>query len=124
MSPYEAKKVLAWLIVCQYWGKDAADAALDDWEYQVAHGCPRSIPGCSYPGPFSEEVPLPRLLVSLGLAPSTSQARRLIEQRAVLIGPPDHSLLLTDSKSTVFVFDGLILRVGRKTVQIEESLLP
>lgn len=124
MSPYEAKKILAWLIVCQYWGRAAADSALDDWQFQATHRCPALIPGCPYPGPFSEEVPLPRLLVSLGLAPSTSQGRRLIEQGAVSIGPLGHSSLVTDPKSTVFVFEGLILRVGRKMVQIEELSLP
>ena len=56
----------------------------------------------------------PRLIVLLGLESSTSNARRVIEQGGVNVGPDRTPV--TDPKAMVTVEDGLVVRVGKRKV--------
>lgn len=89
-DPYRAKRELAARIVARYHGDDAAtDAAA---RFDLVHrqrGVPDDVPvvevraGDAQLAAEGGRVWLPRLLVRAELAPSTSQAVRLIEQGAV-----------------------------------------
>jgi tyrosyl-tRNA synthetase len=89
-EPYRAKRELAAHVVRSYHGADAAAQAAE--HFDVVHrqkGVPDDVaevqlsPGDPALAAEGGEVWLPRLLVRVGLAPSTSQAARLIEQGAV-----------------------------------------
>ncbi|MBW3630914.1 MAG: tyrosine--tRNA ligase [Gemmatimonadetes bacterium] len=89
-EPYLAKRKLASRIVQRYHGEVAASHAAE--HFDVVHrqkGVPEDVEEVQLspadPALAAEggEVWLPRLLVRVGLAPSTSQASRLIEQGAV-----------------------------------------
>ena len=91
-QPYAAKRRLAALIVERYHGPDAAREAAE--HFDVVHR-QRAVPddieevllAADDPALGAEggEVWLPRLLVRVGLAPSTSQGARLLEQGAVSV---------------------------------------
>ena len=91
-KPYVAKRELAQLVVSQYHGDEAADEAAA--RFDVVHqqrGVPDDIPELAVAasddalGAEGGRVWVPRLLVRAGLAPSTSQAVRLIQQGAVSV---------------------------------------
>ncbi len=60
------------------------------------------------------KLPAPRLIVLLGLESSTSNARRVIEQGGVTIGPD--RTVVNDPKALVAVSNGLIVRVGKRKI--------
>ena len=91
-EPYVAKRELASRIVQRYHGEAAAAQAAE--HFDVVHrqkGVPDDVEEVALspadPALVTEggEIWLPRLLVRVGLAPSTSQAARLIEQGAVSV---------------------------------------
>lgn len=91
-DPYLSKRTLAGLIVGRYHGEEAARGAAR--RFDVVHrqrGVPDDVPVVEVgPGEFDlsdtdGSVWLPRLLVRADLAPSTSQAVRLIEQGAISV---------------------------------------
>ncbi|HET7321297.1 MAG TPA: tyrosine--tRNA ligase, partial [Longimicrobiaceae bacterium] len=91
-EPYAAKRELAERIVAQYHGAEAARGA--GAHFDLVHregGVPEDVPTLDLSpaapelGAEGGEVWLPRLLVRAGLAPSTSQAARLVEQGAVSV---------------------------------------
>jgi tyrosyl-tRNA synthetase len=91
-EPYRAKRDLARRVTEIYHGPDAAQAASERFDLvHRQHGVPEDIPeldldaGAEALGVEDGLIWLPRLLVRAGLAPSTTQASRLIEQGAVLI---------------------------------------
>jgi tyrosyl-tRNA synthetase len=91
-EPYAAKRDLAARIVRQYHGAEAAERAAE--RFDLVHrqqGIPDDVPelvlapGDPALAAEAGRVWLPRLLVRAGLAPSTSQAVRLIEQGAISV---------------------------------------
>jgi tyrosyl-tRNA synthetase len=91
-EPYPAKRALAASIVRQYHGEGAATEAAEHFDTVFRRReVPSEVPEISVAeadpelGVEAGRVWLPRLLVRAGLAPSTSQAARLIEQGAVSV---------------------------------------
>jgi tyrosyl-tRNA synthetase len=91
-EPYTAKRELAASIVERYHGGDAAREAAERFDLvHRRHGVPDDVPTVSVDPAEADldaadgRIWLPRLLVRAGLAPSTSQAVRLIEQGAVSV---------------------------------------
>jgi tyrosyl-tRNA synthetase len=91
-EPYRVKRELARRIVALYHGEDAAGEAEARFDLvHRSHGVPEDVPvhDLSAGDPALQveggSVWIPRLLVRLDLAPSTSQAIRLIEQGAVTV---------------------------------------
>jgi tyrosyl-tRNA synthetase len=119
--PMEAKKALGRDIVCFYHGGDAAAAAQAEWENRFsARQDPKEIPEAALPSAGLSDGAMAgsKLLVALGLAASNKEARRLIEQGGVTVGPD--RVKLTDPNAAVPVRDGLIVRVGsRKVVRVQ-----
>lgn len=123
VNPRDAKDALGRAIVGQYWGADRADRAAAEFRRRSAGQDPVDIPRVAIkPEELDAEgmMALARLLVRLGLESSTSNARRVIEQGGVNVGP-DRSAV-KEPKATVRVEDGLIVRVGkRKIARVELS---
>jgi tyrosyl-tRNA synthetase len=91
-EPYPAKRALARAIVATYHGSDAADAAAAHFDRVFRErAAPEEVPEVVLSADDEAlaveggMVWLPRLLVRAGLAPSTSQAVRLMEQGAVSV---------------------------------------
>jgi tyrosyl-tRNA synthetase len=83
-DPLEAKLALARFIVARSHGEDAARAAEAHFTRVVREGgAPDEVPEAALPD--GDPVHLPRVLADAGLAPTTSEARRLISQGAVRI---------------------------------------
>ncbi|WP_435017264.1 tyrosine--tRNA ligase [Tundrisphaera sp. TA3] len=123
VNPRDAKEVLGKAIVAQYHGQAAADAAADAFRRRSLKLDPDVIPETTLriDGAWpTAPVPLPRLLVALGLEKSTSDARRVIAQGGVKIGPD--RAVITDAKAEIDAADGLIVRVGKlKIVRIRRG---
>jgi tyrosyl-tRNA synthetase len=108
LHPMEAKVKLAHEIVSRYHG-DAAAAAAQERFRQVFQQ--RDMPGdVAVYRPAGREVGIVDLLVNAGLAPSKSQARRLIAQRGVKVGGE----CVSDVDTVVPVSDGLVVQVGKR----------
>ncbi len=117
VNPRDAKERLAKEIVAQYHGAAAADRAAEEFRRRFRHGeDPTEIP--EVPIDQSEltdgRIWICRLLVLAGLATSNSDARRLVQQKAVRVGP--HRTLVADPNTELELHDGLVVRVGKRRV--------
>ena len=81
-NPMEAKVMLAKEITARFHSVAAADAAEDDFRLRAAGGVPEEIPECTLQG---APLGIGALLKAAGLAPSTSEALRLVEQGGVRV---------------------------------------
>jgi tyrosyl-tRNA synthetase len=81
-NPKDAKVLLAREITARFHGAAAADAAQADFELRARGGIPDEIPEVSLTG---APLPIGALLKQAGLAPSTSEAMRLIDGGGVRI---------------------------------------
>jgi len=115
LHPMEAKKKLAHEIVSMYHGDEAADQAADHFQQVFQQ---RDLPGeIPVYRPDAPEVSVVDLLVDAGLAPSKSQARRLIAQGGVRID----GVRIDDVGSIIAVREGVVVQVGkRRFVKIGE----
>ena len=89
-NPMVMKKRLAWEITAQFHERSAADAAQENFERVVQRrALPEEIPEFAEPSlapSFENETRrLSNIIVDAGLAPSTTEAKRLINQGAVQI---------------------------------------
>jgi len=115
--PREAKVALAKDIVGQYYGSAAADTAAAEFDRRFREKQdPAEIPEFEIPASELKDarVSISRLLVLAGLAPSTSEARRLVSQGCVTLGPDREKV--SDPKGEIALTDGLIIRVGSRRV--------
>jgi tyrosyl-tRNA synthetase len=116
-NPMEAKKVLAADVAAFYHGAQEAAAARAEWE-RIHQGRqdPTDIPEVDLSASqlIGGAIAAGKLLVLLKLAPSNNEARRLIEQGGVNIGPDRTKL--TDPNAPVTVTTGLVVRVGKKKI--------
>jgi tyrosyl-tRNA synthetase len=115
LHPMEAKKRLAHEIVSMYYGDEAAARAADHFQQVFQQGdLPSEIPLYH---PDTPEVNIVDLLVDAGLAPSKSQARRLIAQGGVRID----GVKMDDVGFIIAVREGVVVQVGkRRFLKIEE----
>ncbi len=105
----DAKLELARLIVRRSHGEDAAEAAEEHFTRVVREGgAPDEVAEAQLPA--GDPIHLPRLLAETGLAPSTSEARRLITQGAVKVnGEPVAELDLAREQLV-----GAIVQAGKR----------
>ena len=112
--PREAKVRLAKEIVSTYYDRAAADREEKLWEEVFRDGGLRDdIP--TMPVPASEcesdgNIWLPKLMKLLDLAPSTSEARRLIQGGGVSINQQK----VTDPQAKITPADGMLIQVGKR----------
>ena len=106
-GPRDTKERLAKVIVAQYHGAEAADAAADEFRRVFAEKeIPAEIPEVR----FACGVGLAALIVSAGFAKSNSEAMRLIRQGAVRI----NDRVVADPQASVEAASGDVLRVGKR----------
>jgi tyrosyl-tRNA synthetase len=119
-KPMDAKKLLGRDIVTFYHGEEAARAAQAEWERRFSNKQdPSEIPEVTVPATRLKEGAMwvCELLVTLKMAGSNNEARRLVEGGAVNTGPD--RVKVTDPKANVPVTDGLVVRAGsRKVVRV------
>jgi tyrosyl-tRNA synthetase len=108
-DPLEAKLELARFIVSRSWGAEAAAAAEEHFTRVVRRRkAPEEVPEVALPA--GDPVHLPALLVELMGVPSTSEARRLIEQGGVKVnGAPAAGLDVGRA-----ALAGALLQVGKR----------
>jgi len=108
MHPKEAKKKLARILVSRFYGEKEALAAEEEFEAIFKEGkLPQEIELITLP---QKEISLVDLLFVSRLAPSKSEARRLIQQKAVLVDEK----LMVDEKQIIDLKDEHILKVGKR----------
>ncbi len=108
--PREAKARLAEAITASFHDAPAAEAARAAFDRQFRdRELPEDMPEASWPGP--QALALPNLLHELGLAGSTSEARRLVQQGGVRI---DGEVERDPSRSVERPRGGLLLQVGKR----------
>jgi tyrosyl-tRNA synthetase len=118
-NPRQAKERLGMDIVSFYHGEAAAQAAAEDFIRQFrckedpADITERKIPLSDL---SDGRMPIAKLLTALELAKSGNEARRLIQQGGVSLGPDRDKV--TDGNLAVPVTAGLVVRVGRKVVRV------
>ena len=117
VNPRDAKEALGKAIVSQYRGEASADAAAAEFRRRSAGQDPADIPGVEIGVDQLDaegKVPAPKLLVLLGLESSTSNARRVIEQGGVNVGPG--RVAVSDPRAAILAEDGLVVRVGKRKI--------
>jgi tyrosyl-tRNA synthetase len=116
-NPMEAKKTLGKDIASFYYGRQAAEAAADEWSRRFSQRQdPTEIREVAIRSVELSDgkIWICKLLGALGLTKSNNEARRLVEQGGVTIGPDRQKM--TDPTANVAVTDGLIVRAGKLQV--------
>jgi tyrosyl-tRNA synthetase len=117
VNPRDAKEVLGKAIVGQYHGAEAAERAASEFRRRAAGEDPDEIPDVPLDASkldAEDRIPVFVLLRELGLETSGANARRVIEQGGMTIGPERRAI--TDPKALIVVTDGLIVRVGKRKI--------
>jgi tyrosyl-tRNA synthetase len=112
-DPMEAKLALAWAIVERYHGADAAREAADRFDREVRRKeAPSGAPEVRLPPELLSDgkIWIARLIVHCGMAASTSEAKRLVEQGAVSMD----GKVITDSSHEFNGYPGFLLKVGKR----------
>lgn len=112
--PMEAKKTLAADIVTSYYGAEAATSARTEWERRFSmKQDPTEVPEAPLTAANLRDgrMRADKFLVALKLAASGNEARRLIQQGGVTIGPDREKI--TDPNAMIAVTNGLIVRAGK-----------
>ncbi|WP_258359974.1 tyrosine--tRNA ligase [Moorella sulfitireducens (nom. illeg.)] len=119
LHPRDVKMRLAREIVSLYHSEEAAREAEKEFRQVFQLGdLPEEMPEVTV---SDTRMWLPRLMVQAGLAPSTSEARRLIRQGAVKLD----GARLDDPDTEINVQDGAVLQAGkRKFARLRLSLAP
>lgn len=105
-NPRDCKVLLAQEIVSRFHSSKAADKALEDFNHRAKGGVPDDIPEVTLEG---APLGLAALLKMAGLAPSTTEANRNIEQNGVKID----STVVTD-KAIKLEAGNYIVQVGKR----------
>jgi tyrosyl-tRNA synthetase len=116
--PKECKTTLAKNVITQYHGALAAEEAATRWQREIGEGgLPADIPTASVRRADLQNggVPAAQLLKSTGLCPSTSDARRAIQQGGAFVGEDKEPL--TSHDQLIPISEGLLLWVGKKRVK-------
>lgn len=115
--PKQAKVALAKSVIGDYHGAAAADEAAERWQKEIGEkSLPSDIPTVIIPADKLNDgkISAAALLTMLKLAPSSSEARRLIAGGAVSTG--EEKTRVASHDTPIEVVDGLLLFVGKKNV--------
>jgi tyrosyl-tRNA synthetase len=116
--PMEAKKALGRDIVCFYHGSEAARTAQAEWERRFScRQDPTEIPEADVPaGSLTDgRLPVFKLLVTVSLAASNNEARRLVQGGGVTIGEGREKV--SDPNAMIPISTGLLVRVGSRHIR-------
>jgi tyrosyl-tRNA synthetase len=107
-SPRDAKMMLAFEITKIFHGEVGANSAKEHFEKTVVNKeAPQDIEEKSLP---KKVAPLTEILLSLELAPSKSEARRLIEQGGVKVD----GAVIGDREAVIKPISGMVIQVGKR----------
>ena len=113
VNPRDVKQALARELVTRFYGRTAAEGAEREFQrmFQVG-GAPDEIeePRIYISGQEHEPVWIVTLLVQAGLAPSNSEARRLLKQGAVRVDGER----VSDANARISATELHLLQVGRR----------
>ncbi len=110
LNPRDVKVVLAKELVSRFHGDHAADHALKAFNSQFRDGLiPEDVPAVTIPS-ANRQVTIAQALKATGLAPSTSDAMRLIEQGGVRVD----GVRLGERDAVLPVGRDVLLQVGRR----------
>jgi tyrosyl-tRNA synthetase len=115
--PRDAKAELAAAIVRRYYDEDAAARAAEEFAAVFQrHELPQDMPEVRIAAEETERGRLwiVALLRLAGLASTNGEARRLVEQGGVRLGPPGALVTVEDPAVDVEVADGAVLNVGKR----------
>lgn len=115
LHPAKAKRRLAREVVALYWGSEAAARAEEHFDRLfVEREVPEEVPEVRvHPAELRDgKIWLPRLLVLAGLAPSTSEGRRLIAQGGVKVD--GETVSDPDLELEGAALDGLLIQKGKR----------
>ncbi len=117
VNPRDAKEALGKAIVAQYHGMEAAEKAVAEFRRRASGEDPVDIPVAALSHAKLDDdgrIPAFVLIKELGMETSTSNARRVIEQGGMNIGPD--RVVIADPKALLDVYEGLIVRVGKRKI--------
>jgi len=96
------------MIVSQFYGEEAAEAAVAEFETVFAKGqLPEEIPEVEMP---AEPIAASKLLLACKLVSSGGEAKRMIKQSGASIDGEK----LTDPNAAITPKEGAIIRVGKR----------
>lgn len=110
--PMEVKKRLAWEVTSFYHTPEEADEAKAEWTRRFSEReLPSDMPDIKVPADAYKDgkVWIVKLLTVAGMAPTNSEARRLVQQGAVTIDGEK----VTDANAELELKDGQVLRAGK-----------
>lgn len=113
--PKQAKIALAKHIIGEYHSAEAGEEAANRWQREISEGAlPTDIPEVVLPAASltNGQIPAAILLKQLGLCPSSTDARRQIEQGAAALTESRTKIEKHDQLITIT--DGLMVWVGKK----------
>lgn len=116
LNPRDAKLELARQLVTYFHGEKAAEQAVCHWERRFGRlRDSRSLAELAPEAPLpasrrGERIWVASALADLGLAPTRSEARRLVAHGAVWVG----DRRVTDPQEEITLEEGLLVRVGRR----------
>jgi tyrosyl-tRNA synthetase len=121
-NPNEAKERLAWEVTALIHGKDEADKAMSGARAAFGGGGDTSaMPAARLPrSRFEAGYPVIDLFTDTGLAPSKSEARRLVRQGGAFVAPKSGNLAAVTDLAALIGADALdaegsiVLRAGKK----------
>jgi tyrosyl-tRNA synthetase len=105
-NPKDAKVALAGEVTVRFHGRAAAEAAERDFFHRAAGGIPEEIPQVALTG---APMPIGMLVKAAGLAPSTSEALRLVDQGGVRIDGA-----AVEDRSTKVAPGTFVIQVGKR----------
>ena len=115
--PREAKERLGREIVAFYHGSAAAESAAAEWRKRFSERQdPTDIPEVNLAASLLVDGKLgaSKLVAALGLAKSNNEARRLVEQGSLSIGP--EKTKISDPNQPIEIGTGLVVRVGSRRI--------
>ncbi|MEW9670973.1 tyrosine--tRNA ligase [Ammoniphilus sp. 3BR4] len=113
VHPRDAKMNLAKRFVAMFHGAEAADEAEENFKRVFQQrALPTDIPEVSISADLLEEgkIWIAKLLVELGLTPSTGEARRMVQQGGVKVNEEK----VEDLQAQISVENGMIVQVGKR----------
>ena len=111
IHPKKVKQMLARELTARFHDIEAAEKAEAHFERVFKHhDLPEDMPEKEMAGCYNEKVWLPRLLLDAGLVKGTSEARRMIKQKAVAVD----GRKIMDGEFEVVTSGEVILKVGKK----------
>jgi len=112
MNPKDIKKILAKEIISFFYGSEKAEEAEKEFEQVFEEKkLPTEIEEISIEG---EKINIQDLLVSIGLAQSKGEAKRLIEQGGVRIMKGNGTEEVSSWQAEIVIEKGMIVQVGKR----------